>query len=399
MPSPSLTPCTILTDPSSDYAPEARWWQGIATIERAATGRLWAAWYSGERFEMPHNYTVLAYSDDDGATWHDPELIVMPAEGDRTFDPCLWIDPNGKLWLFWAQSGDYQYNDGYCGVWAITSEDHADGKAHWSDPFRICHGIMIQKPLVTSAGEWLLPVSNWAVASLQREKWVLPEELRPHAGAGVVATTDEGKTWEQRGSVKMRCASYDEHNLVERRDGSLWLVARTCYGIGQSESRDAGRTWSGDRATDWDGPDAKCFLRRLRSGNLLLVNHVNFTGRSHLTALLSRDDGETWEGGLLLDERDSVSYPDGCEADDGTIRVIYDRERGGMNTLMTPETLEQRRQHAREVLMARFTEQDVLAGKCVNDAAKLKMIVSALGPRPNFTFEQYLRDGGVDWKP
>ena len=41
--------------------------------------------------------------------------------------------------------------------------------------------------------------------------------------------------------------------------------------------------------------------RRLASGNLLLVNHYKFTGRSHLTAHISIDDGKTWNDGLLLD--------------------------------------------------------------------------------------------------
>lgn len=35
------------------------------------------------------------------------------------------------------------------------------------------------------------------------------------------------------------------------------------------------------------------------------------TSRSHLTAYLSKDDGTTWTGGLMLDERRGVSYPDG----------------------------------------------------------------------------------------
>ncbi len=36
--------------------------------------------------------------------------------------------------------------------------------------------------------------------------------------------------------------------------------------------------------------------------------------RSHLTAWLSEDDGKTWRGGLMLDERATVSYPDGFQA-------------------------------------------------------------------------------------
>ncbi len=32
--------------------------------------------------------------------------------------------------------------------------------------------------------------------------------------------------------------------VVERKDGSLWMLLRTSYGIGQSVSADGGATWS-----------------------------------------------------------------------------------------------------------------------------------------------------------
>lgn len=396
--SPSgLTPAKVIVNPGAEYQRAARIWQGVATIACAESGRRWAAWYTGERTEMPGNYVVLAYSDDDGQTWQDPAVVIAPVEGCRACDPCLWIDPTGKLWLFWQQSGEFKYYDGSVGVWAITSNNHAKGVATWTDPQRIFHGIMIQKPIVTSDGAWLLPVSNWTVATLHRRPLVLSDAAKPYAGAGVVASTDSGKTWQWRGAARMICASYDEHSLIERRDGSLWLLARTLYGIGQSESRDGGRTWSRARATDLDGPDAKFFIRRLASGSLLLVNHVNFTGRSHLTAMLSYNDGATWEGGLLLDERADVSYPDGCQIADGRIHIIYDRERGGMRKSLSCESLEKRKRHQREILMATFTEQDVLAGKAMSETCKLKQLISRLGPKPNFDFDQYVKDGGLNW--
>jgi len=48
--------------------------------------------------------------------------------------------------------------------------------------------------------------------------------------------------------------------------------------------------------------------------------------RSHMTAFVSDDDGALWKGRLLLDERES-SYPDGIQAEDGTLLTIYDHQR------------------------------------------------------------------------
>ena len=85
--------------------------------------------------------------------------------------------------------------------------------------------------------------------------------------------------------------------------------------------------------------------------------------RSHLTAYLSDDDGKSWYRGMLLDERDQVSYPDGVEAEDGRIHVIYDRGR---------------QTHA-EILLATFTEEDVRLGRPVSDEVRLKAIVNKAG--------------------
>jgi len=96
---------------------------------------------------------------------------------------------------------------------------------------------------------------------------------------------------------------------------------------------------------------------------LLLVKHGPIdtrTGRSHLTAFISTDDGRTWTGGLLLDERTGVSYPDGQQTPDGLIRIIYDFSRTG----------------ERNILMATFREEDATAGKDVSGTVRLRQLVS-----------------------
>ncbi len=135
---------------------------------------------------------------------------------------------------------------------------------------------------------------------------------------------------------------------VELRDGRLWMLARTADGIAESYSSDQGRTWTGPQIR-FPHVSARFHLRRLASGSLLLVKHGKIdertNKRSHLMAHLSHDDGQTWTGGLLLDERNGVSYPDGFQSPDGRIFISYDRERAA----------------EREILLAVFTEEDVAA--------------------------------------
>jgi predicted neuraminidase len=336
-------------------------------------------WYSGDTREGPQNYVVLSTSGDNGKTWSGPRLVIDPDGFVRAFDAGLWHDPQGRLWLYWAQAAGHW--DGRAGVWAMTTGDSGSGKPKWSAPRRICDGVLLNKPIVLRNGSWLLPTIIWSKpANLpfinERDKLNLPaarlhalvHDLGDKRGATVLSTSDAGRTFAYLGKPEFPEEDQaTEPMLIERNDGSLWMLARTRHGISSSESSDGGRTWSAPHDSGIPHPSTRFFVRRLKSGRLLLVKNSppNGKNRSHLTALISGDGGRTWTGGLVLDERMNVSYPDGVQGRDGLIRVIYDRERFT----------------EREILMAAFREEDVEAGRCITPEARLKVLVNRAGVR------------------
>lgn len=337
--------------PQAEHAVTNRAFTGIPSLAVAPQGRLWATWYAGVTpAEDLNNYVVLSTSGDNGVTWQEV-LVVDPDAGGpvRAFDPELWVAPDGRLIFFWAQM-DKSRSDAELGVWCVETATPDVASPTWSRPRRIGDGVMMCKPVVLSSGEWALPISRW----------------RAHdESAEIVFSTDAGKTWTRRGgcNVPQDVRQFDEHMFVEREDGSLWVLVRTTYGIGESISTDRGRTWPELTPSAIPHTPARFFIRRLGSGSLLLVKHGpldTVSGRSHLTAYLSKDDGKTWSGGLLLDERRGVSYPDGQQTPDGLIRIIYDHDRVG----------------DREILMATFREEDVAAGRPVSGAVRLRQPVS-----------------------
>jgi hypothetical protein len=348
---PYLNAPLYIGPPEACHDCSTRRFQGIPAIERAANGRLWAAWYGGGVSEDNMNYVMLATSQDDGQTWTPPVLVIDPdAEGPvRAFDPCLWHDPNGLLWLFWSQGYQGNRTCKQWGVWAITTAQSGSDKPEWSAPVRICDGILMNKPTVLAGGEWLLPVAHWFV----------------EGSAGVVASVDQGGSWKWRGRATVpdpADRNCDEHMIVERCGGSLWMLVRTRYGIGESISTDGGWTWTPVTPTSIAHTASRFFIRRLKSGRLLLVKHGNIaenTGRTLLKAFVSADDGLTWSRGLLLDGRLTVSYPDGVESADGTQYVIYDFDRFD----------------TKEIRLAVFSEQAILAG----GEAKITLVNKALG--------------------
>jgi len=355
------TPPPVTFTPGDQFGSEARKYQGIPGIERAPNGRLWAVWYAGKVGEDQYNYVVGVTSGDDGATWSDLKFAIDP-DGDgplRASDPCLWLDPSGKLWLFWFQNG----GGATPALVAMTCDDPGEERPHWSAPRFLHDGIMMCKPIVLDNGDWLLPTAIW----------------RREGSCRVVASTDQGRTWTLRGSANVpdpEDRNCDEPMMVQRRDGSLWMLVRTRYGIGETVSTDRGRTWSEVAPSSLAHPASRFYVRRLQSGSLLLVKHgplAEKTGRTHLTAYLSSDDGLTWQGGLLLDERATVSYPDGTQAPDGTIYVIYDWNRAD----------------DKHILLAAFSEADVLAGR-PSAATRLRVLINhATGVNP----KPWLKDG------
>jgi predicted neuraminidase len=356
----ALSPPQVIVNPGSEYGGDTRPFQGIPGIERAANGRLWATWYGGGVTECRENYAMLATSEDDGATWSDVKVVVDVPGLVRVFDPCLWHDPDGRLWFFWAQG--YTWWDGRAGVWAITTTESGQENPTWSEPRRLCDGIMMNKPTVMKNGDWLLPVSIWSNETKTTEP-KYTHDTSATTGSHVYASSDRGATWVKRGTTSIEGRSCDEHMLVEKKDGTLWELVRTTYGIGEAFSDDGGMTWrdAGPAKTVTHIPAARFFIRRLASGKLLFVRHdsPDMKKRTHLTAFLSDDDGQTWTGGLVLDERE-CSYPDGVQAPDGTIYIVYDHERKG----------------AKQILMATFTEADVVAGKAVSDKARFRIVVN-----------------------
>jgi len=352
-----LNPPEILEPGEAGYqSVDTREFQGISSLAVSESGRIWAVWYAGPTpGEDRNNYVVLATSGDDGQTWQEKCIIDPDGSGDvRAFDPEIWIDPEGRLWQFWAQHPASDFFNPHAGVWARTKSDPNREDGEWSEPRRLTEGIMMCKPTVLSSGDWLLPASTWRATDYS---------------ARAVASDDNGLCFEVLGAcnVPREHRHFDEHMIVERKDGSLWLLARATYGIGESFSLDGGKTWSELQPSDIKHTSARFFIRRLDSGNLLLVKHGPINekiGRSHLTAFISPDDGESWQGGLLLDERDGVSYPDGQQVADGTIYVTYDYSRTG----------------EQKIYMTTFTEEDVLAGEPVSGKVRRRVLISAGGP-------------------
>ena len=348
----------LITNPSitAEFRRSNRTCSGVPSIAVTPGGRLWAAWYSGTtpgaKIETcPNAYVVVSTSDDGGQTWKEVLAIDPDGPGQlKAVDPRPWVDPEGRLWIIWhvtinGISFKYQFKK----AWAITADDVDQEQPSWSQPRHIADGVMLNKPLVLSDGDWLFAVHDRKTVNTGLLKGVVSE--------------DHGHTFTVRGQVEF---SHELHCIepmaVERKDGSLWMLIRTGnagdlktpQGIAESFSTNRGVTWTSPRPSAIKHTASRFYIGRLQSGNLLLVKHSGIgvdlaaIGRKHrreLTAFISQDDGHSWSKGLMIDERIGCTYPDAQQSADGTIYLVWDYQRS----------------REQEILLTTFREEDVLA--------------------------------------
>jgi predicted neuraminidase len=313
-------------------------WAGIPGIEVTPADNIYVVCFSGgEKEPAPENTIYLTISRDGGKTFSRPVAMAGPNNGARAFDPTLWIDPLGRLWLIFNRGNKETAEHG---VFARICATPDAAEPFWDDEFRVGYDVpfsfRMNKPTVLSTGEWIMPVTHAADAT--HEWFAFGAQLQ-----GVGISEDQGKTWTLHGGVKAPDWAL-ENMIMERRDGALVMYIRADGGlIWQSLSKDRGRTWTAAEATKIPNPGSRFFIRALPEGDWLLINSPNPARRTGIDASLSSDEGATWHGQLVIDERDDVSYPDAALGTDGTIYAVHDRDREGVG----------------EILMTRFTKDDI----------------------------------------
>lgn len=347
-------------------SPSTRNHQGIPGIEVLPSGRIFATYYANDYAgEGPGNYAILAMCNDDNI-WHEIQVIVPPIENLRVFDPSLWLDPSGALWWCFNLSyttEEYKIYDGKGGVFGCVCRDPECDMPIWEKPVFIGDGVMMNKPTVLKNGSWAFPCALW-----NESREITSDELKAISGANFYITADNGKTFSFIQGPDISDRSFDEHSLVEKENGDWHCFIRTRYGIGESISCDGGRTWSDGKNSNLSSVCSRFCVRRLKNGKLLLITHQAKESRSNLTAYLSDDDGKNWYGSLTFDSRCNVSYPDISEGADGFIYCIYDRERLKFG----------------QILLSRFTEEDIRNGKMLSPGAFSMLLISSFdAPRNN----------------
>ena len=303
-----------------------------STLLQLKDGNILAAWFGGS-WEGENDVAIWGARRVNGV-WETPRILAdvwdVPC-----WNPVLFRKEDGGIILFfkvgrtipiWKTWYVESYDEGvtFTKPKELVENDPFDGR-----------GPVKNKPIRLADHTVLAP------ASWEDNNW----------DAFVDISTDDCKTWTTSQLVPLRRSCYDiqmvdrpydkhyiwgqgviQPTLWQDAEGDVHMFLRsTSSKIFRSDSKDGGRTWCTAYDTGLPNNNSGIDLVKLNNGDLVLVynpreNLPNYHKgpRTPLTVALSKDNGETFEEILVLEDKPgNYCYPAVICNEEGKIMITY----------------------------------------------------------------------------
>ncbi len=252
-------------------------------------------------------------SSDEGKTWSSEDALVLENEGgENVMSVSLLRLADGRIALLYLRKNSWDD----CRPWLRFSEDEAKT---WSEPVEVVPESLI--------GYYV--VNNDRLVQLSDGRLVIPAarhndpSMEKFSGQGVLVcflSDDGGRTWRKSRTewdgtpapgddVASGRTTLQEPGVVERKDGSLLMFARTNGGSQFfSESKDGGDTWTRPVPSPLISPVSPATIERLPDTGELVAfwnDHAEIDPelrgkRTPFSAATSPDDGRSWRASKAL---------------------------------------------------------------------------------------------------
>ena len=299
--------------------------KGEGDLIELTDGRLMLVYmeFSGTGSDEAKTRFVSQESADRGKTWSGHRVIAETDPGDmNVYSPNLIRSSDGGILLIFMRQHKTSPTTSTHYAWKSTDEGLTFRP--WSmfgkgTTYNVCNAVIKRM----KSGRLLLPVT-------------FMHETGPTYGGVVLLSDDDGLTWsEAKNRISLPMRGVMEPHVEQAGDGRVLMIVRSQLGsIQMSESSDDGLTWTLPKSTGLKSPESCPELTRIPStGDLLVVWNnsydpkffSHFGKRSPLTAVVSRDNGKTWQHlrDIETDPKRAFSNP-GCRfLRDGTAILNY----------------------------------------------------------------------------
>jgi len=308
-----------------------------STLVEVSDG-LVAAWFGGT-YERHPDVGIWVSVNTEGS-WSKPVEVANGYQNDSlrypTWNPVLFYPEGGPLMLF------YKVGPNPREWWGMLTTSADEGRT-WSYPVKLGEhekighllGPVKNKPIQLEDGSILCP-SSTEIEDADGTRWRVHFER----------TQDLGKTWEVYGPINDGI-EFDaiQPSILTYPNGSMQVLCRTRQQVvGQSWSKDGGKTWSEMRATGLPNPNAGTDALTLKDGRQLLVyNHTTRQGdfpksRNMLNVALSENGEDSTPVMTLERQEGEYSYPAVIQTSDGKVHITYTyRRRGVKHVVVDPQ--------------------------------------------------------------
>ncbi len=262
-------------------------------------------------------------STDEGKTWQETPLFAEPQRFNVSNERALLRTRQGVVISAWMNGAerrapknwnwgakDANWRDFVLPTYACRSLD--DGKT-WGTP------VKLSEPWCGCIHS-LIEMRNGRIVLVGQE--IIPEWR--HATVMFVSD-DQGQTWQRSNLLDYGVGHHDhagsiEGTVIERKDGSLYLLLRTESGYLYEATSLDGLKWEGLRASSIKSVTCCPQMMRLADGRIaLLWNHPprhapdNGSSREELSLAFSDDEARTWSSPVVVAANygagKRVSYP------------------------------------------------------------------------------------------
>lgn len=333
-------------------------------VVECPNGDLLVCWYNGSGERNADDVKVEGARLHKGSRQWSNRFLLADTPGFPDTNPCLFIDPQQRLWLIWQAILANEWHTALP-KYKIASSYQDDGPPKWEaadnilfkqtpefaeivskqtkemlaqlesapaegrDRFKRYIGLMEER-----AKDKYFSRLGWMTRAhpiVSGKRLIIPLYSDGYSFSLMALSDDGGATWQA--SQPIVGAGNIQPALARKKDGTLVAYMRDNgpppKRLHVSESRDNGSTWSPVRDSNLPNPGAGTEVINLANGRWLLIYNDTERGRHSLAVSLSDDEGKTWKWTRHL-ERDemgpnagSYHYPSVIQARDGSLHATY----------------------------------------------------------------------------